>query len=125
MIPTRAGLRARTVLSHHHHHRQHQHHRHRQLLQHHPYPRHHSQKRRFSPSATANMPSYIVTCNDDATPEQIAAAKKHAVDQGGRIGHEYSLIKGFSVEFDKDSITTLESHEHVKAVERDGVMTTQ
>ncbi|KAK4191951.1 hypothetical protein QBC35DRAFT_447742 [Podospora australis] len=65
------------------------------------------------------MPSYIVTCNDDATPEQVAAAKQHAKDQGGKIGHEYDLIKGFQVTFDEGSVQTLESHEHVKAVEAD------
>ncbi|KYK59691.1 putative peptidase inhibitor i9 protein [Drechmeria coniospora] len=71
------------------------------------------------------MPSYIITCKDNATPEQVEAVKKHATDQGGKIGHEYSLIKGFSVTFDNDAVTTLESHEHVKAVEADGVMRTQ
>ncbi|EON97576.1 putative peptidase inhibitor i9 protein [Phaeoacremonium minimum UCRPA7] len=71
------------------------------------------------------MPSYIVTCKDDATPEQVEAAKKHATDQGGKIGHEYSLIKGFSVSFPQDSISTLESHEHVKAVELDQEVRTQ
>ncbi|KAI5861875.1 alpha-ketoacid dehydrogenase kinase [Durotheca rogersii] len=65
------------------------------------------------------MPTYIVTCNPDATPEQVAAAKQHAIDQGGKIGHEYSLIKGFSVTFPNDSISTLASHEHVKDVELD------
>jgi hypothetical protein len=67
-------------------------------------------------------------------------AKDHAKDQGGTIQHEYSLIKGFSyvllqvlstcyllltstscnrVSFPKDSVSTLENHEHVKAVELD------
>ncbi|KAG8354615.1 hypothetical protein FVEN_g7514 [Fusarium venenatum] len=71
------------------------------------------------------MPSYIVTCKEDASDEQVQSAKQHAIDQGGKIGHEYSLIKGFSVEFPADSVQTLESHEHIKAVEEDGVMTTQ
>ncbi|KAI9167235.1 putative peptidase inhibitor i9 protein [Paramyrothecium foliicola] len=71
------------------------------------------------------MPSYIVTCKDDASPEQVEAAKQHAKDQGGKIGHEYTLIKGFSVTFNDDAISTLESHEHVKAVEVDQEMHTQ
>ncbi|RYP26891.1 hypothetical protein DL768_011507 [Monosporascus sp. mg162] len=71
------------------------------------------------------MPTYIVTCKEDATDDQVAAAKKHAQDQGGTIRHEYSLIKGFSVEFPKDSVSTLESHEHVKAVEQDQEMRIQ
>lgn len=37
-----------------------------------------------------------VTCKPDASPEEVAAAKKHAQDQGGQIRHEYNLIKGFS-----------------------------
>ncbi|RYO81074.1 hypothetical protein DL766_004796 [Monosporascus sp. MC13-8B] len=71
------------------------------------------------------MPTYIVTCKPDATPEQVAAAKKHAQEQGGTIGHEYNLIKGFSVEFPKDAVTTMESHEYVKAVEQDQEMKIQ
>ncbi|RYP90870.1 hypothetical protein DL770_003008 [Monosporascus sp. CRB-9-2] len=71
------------------------------------------------------MPTYIVTCKSDATPEQVAAAKKHAEDQGGTIRHEYNLIKGFSVEFPKDSVATLESNEHVKTVEQDQEMRIQ
>ncbi|KAM0219348.1 hypothetical protein ACHAQD_006565 [Fusarium lateritium] len=71
------------------------------------------------------MPSYIVTCKDDATDDQVQAAKQHAKDQGGKITHEYSLIKGFAVQFDDDAVNTLESHEHVKAVEHDGEMKTQ
>ncbi|GKU02571.1 peptidase inhibitor i9 [Fusarium langsethiae] len=71
------------------------------------------------------MPSYIVSCKDDASDEQVESAKQHAKDQGGKITQEYSLIKGFAVEFPADSIQTLENHEHVKAVEADGEMRTQ
>ncbi|KUI68994.1 hypothetical protein VM1G_11543 [Cytospora mali] len=71
------------------------------------------------------MPSYIVRCNPDATPEQIEAAKEHAVKQGGTIGHTYNLIKGFSVSFPEGSVVTLESNEHIKEVELDGEVKTQ
>ncbi|KAI1265789.1 hypothetical protein F5Y18DRAFT_47170 [Xylariaceae sp. FL1019] len=71
------------------------------------------------------MPTYIVTCKDGASDDQVAAAKKHAQDQGGKITHEYSLTKGFAVSFPSDSVSTLESHEHVKAVEQDQEMKTQ
>ncbi|KAJ3560386.1 hypothetical protein NPX13_g9319 [Xylaria arbuscula] len=71
------------------------------------------------------MPSYIVTCKTDASPEQVEAAKKHAKDQGGKITHEYSLIKGFAVEFPEDKVNTMSQHEHVQAVEVDGEMKTQ
>jgi hypothetical protein len=81
------------------------------------------------------------------------SAKKHAEDQGGKIGHSYNLIKGFSyvhtawlhlhvpvpepallsltprlfcsVDFPEDSVSTLESHEHIKAVEKDQQVKTQ
>lgn len=42
--------------------------------------------------------------------------------------YELRLTRGCSnrrVTFDEDAVTTLESNEHVKAVEADGVMTTQ
>ncbi|KAK4121728.1 protease propeptide/inhibitor [Parathielavia appendiculata] len=71
------------------------------------------------------MPSYIVTCKKDATPEQVEAAKQHARDQGGKIGHEYSLIKGFQVTFDEGTVSTMENHEHVEAVEQDQEVRTQ
>lgn len=71
------------------------------------------------------MPTYIVTCKDDATPDQVQAAKDHATSQGGKIGHEYNLIKGFSVEFPADSVQTLQNHEHIKEVEADQEMRTQ
>ncbi|KAK0621614.1 hypothetical protein B0T17DRAFT_591467 [Bombardia bombarda] len=66
------------------------------------------------------MPSYIVTLKDDATPEQIAAAKKQAKEQGGTIGHEYDLLKGFQVTYKEDSVQTLNSIDGVKDVELDG-----
>ncbi|KAL3607187.1 hypothetical protein FPOAC2_02162 [Fusarium poae] len=83
------------------------------------------QHHHFHHKTISNMPSYIVTCKEDATDEQVQSAKQHAIDQGGKIGHEYSLIKGFSVEFPQDSVQTLESHEHIHAVEADGEMKTQ
>ncbi|KAI2625182.1 protease propeptide/inhibitor [Xylaria nigripes] len=71
------------------------------------------------------MPSYIITCKDNATAEEIAATKQLAKDQGGKITHEYSLIKAFTVEFPSDQITTLASSEHVKRVEQDQEVRTQ
>ncbi|KAI0441759.1 protease propeptide/inhibitor [Xylaria telfairii] len=71
------------------------------------------------------MPTYIVTCKEGASPDEVAAAKQHAKDQGGKITHEYNLIKGFAVEFPGDKVTTLESHEHVKGVELDQEVRTQ
>ncbi|KAJ5165129.1 uncharacterized protein N7500_006959 [Penicillium coprophilum] len=71
------------------------------------------------------MPSYIITCKPDATDDQVQAVKDKATEQGGSIGHEYSLIKGFSVTFPEDSVHSLDSHPHVENVEADGEVKTQ
>ena len=71
------------------------------------------------------MPTYIITCKEDATEEQVKAVKQKAIDQGGKIEHEYNIIKGFSVNFPEGSVSTLESDENVKAVEADQEMRTQ
>lgn len=71
------------------------------------------------------MPSYIVTCKDGASPEDVEDAKNKAREQGGTIGHEYSLIKGFQVTFPDDVVNTLDQDENVKAVEADGEVSTQ
>ncbi|KAK3292208.1 uncharacterized protein B0H64DRAFT_224058 [Chaetomium fimeti] len=71
------------------------------------------------------MPSFIVTCKPEATEDQVKAAKQHARDQGGEIGHEYSLIKGFQVTYPEGTVQTMASHEHVQDVEEDKQVTTQ
>ncbi|KAJ5958575.1 uncharacterized protein N7479_005725 [Penicillium vulpinum] len=65
------------------------------------------------------MPSYVITCKPDATDDQVQAVKDHAKEQGGKIGHEYSLIKGFAVSFPDDSVQSLAEHPHVENVEAD------
>ena len=66
-----------------------------------------------------SMKSYIVSCKDDASDDQIKAAKDDAIKQGGTIGYEYSLTKAFQVMFPEDRVTTFEKHEHVKEIEED------
>ncbi|KAG5358789.1 hypothetical protein CKK34_5076 [Yarrowia sp. E02] len=40
---------------------------------------------------------YILTFKDDATPEATVASVKKAIEaKGGKIGYEYSFIKGFA-----------------------------
>ncbi|KAK3488120.1 uncharacterized protein B0T23DRAFT_415003 [Neurospora hispaniola] len=65
------------------------------------------------------MPSYIVTLKDTATDEEIAKTKEDVKAQGGKIGHEYTLIKAFQAIYPEGSVSTLENHEHVKGVEAD------
>ncbi|KAL7895375.1 hypothetical protein HDV64DRAFT_100584 [Trichoderma sp. TUCIM 5745] len=79
----------------------------------------------LSTTNSPKMPAYIVTLHDDATDAQVAAAKQKATDAGGKITQEYSLIKGFAVEFPQGSVSTLEQDPSVKAVEADSVMRTQ
>ncbi|KAJ5955083.1 Proteinase inhibitor propeptide [Penicillium viridicatum] len=71
------------------------------------------------------MSSYIITCKPDATDDQVQAVKDHAKEQGGTIGHEYSLIKGFAVSFPEDTVHSLDSHPHVEHIEADKEMKTQ
>ncbi|KAJ5905695.1 uncharacterized protein N7473_002611 [Penicillium subrubescens] len=68
--------------------------------------------------------SYNVTLKPDAPAEELEAAKEQAIGKGGTIKHEYSLIKGFVVEFPDDHVDTLESNDHVH-VEKDAEVKTQ
>ncbi|KAL8905699.1 MAG: hypothetical protein Q9171_006575 [Xanthocarpia ochracea] len=72
------------------------------------------------------MPIYNITLKDGASPEQLSKkrAKDDAKNQGGEVKHEFTLIKGFTVEFPADKVTTLETNEHIH-VEQDGAVKTQ
>ncbi|CAK7198177.1 hypothetical protein SEUCBS139899_000835 [Sporothrix eucalyptigena] len=65
------------------------------------------------------MPSYILTFKPDTPNEEKEAAKKTITDQGGKIGHEYTLLGGFSFELPADAVSTLDSNPHVHSVEPD------
>ncbi|KAL7933802.1 hypothetical protein V8C35DRAFT_303937 [Trichoderma chlorosporum] len=71
------------------------------------------------------MPSYIVTLKDDASDADLAAAKQKATDAGAKITQEYSLIKGFAVEYPEGTVVTLDAEPSVQSVELDSVITTQ
>ncbi|CAI7564386.1 hypothetical protein N7533_005609 [Penicillium manginii] len=70
------------------------------------------------------MPLYNVTLKQDSPPAELEKAKDDARSGGGTIKHEYSLIKGFTVEYPEDNVTILESSEHIH-VEADGNVSTQ
>ncbi|PKY01589.1 hypothetical protein P168DRAFT_321171 [Aspergillus campestris IBT 28561] len=70
------------------------------------------------------MTLYNVTLRKDAPPEELEKAKEQARKEGGDIKHEFSLIKGFTVEYPADAVRALETNEHVH-VEQDGEMKTQ
>ncbi|PGH06521.1 hypothetical protein GX51_02345 [Blastomyces parvus] len=67
---------------------------------------------------------FNVTLKKDAPPEELEKAKEEARRSGGTIKHEYTLIKGFTVEYPDDHIKVLESTEHLH-VEQDGEVRTQ
>ncbi|KAJ6188243.1 Proteinase inhibitor propeptide [Penicillium mononematosum] len=70
------------------------------------------------------MPLYNITLKAGAPVEALDEARETAKEKGGIIRHEYSIIKGFTVEFPDDTVQTFESTEHVH-VEQDGAMNTQ
>ncbi|KAI4243206.1 MAG: hypothetical protein L6R40_003574 [Gallowayella cf. fulva] len=70
------------------------------------------------------MPMFNITLKEGASPDQLSKAKDEAKNQGGEIKHEFTLIKGFTVEFPSDRVTTLETNEHIH-VEQDGQVKTQ
>ncbi|KAI9825067.1 MAG: hypothetical protein M1832_001386 [Thelocarpon impressellum] len=67
---------------------------------------------------------YNVTLKDNASAQELEKAKDAAKEQGGTIKHEYTLIKGFTVEFPNDKVHTFQSNEHVN-VEADQEVRTQ
>ncbi|KAJ5923656.1 hypothetical protein N7454_008901 [Penicillium verhagenii] len=68
--------------------------------------------------------SIKVTLKADAPPEALEKAKQDAQEKGGTITHEYSLIKGFIVEYPPDHVDTLETNDSIH-VEEDGEVRTQ
>ncbi|KAL8990878.1 MAG: hypothetical protein Q9169_008009 [Polycauliona sp. 2 TL-2023] len=70
------------------------------------------------------MPMFNITLKDGAAADQLSKAKDTAKEQGGEIKHEFTLIKGFTVQFPEDRVTTLETNEHIH-VEQDGAVKTQ
>ncbi|KAJ5679220.1 hypothetical protein N7462_007464 [Penicillium macrosclerotiorum] len=70
------------------------------------------------------MPLYNVTLKPDVKDEELEKAKQLALEKGGTIKHEYSLIKGFTVEYPEDHVDTLESNDHIH-VEKDAEVNTQ
>ncbi|KAJ6258213.1 hypothetical protein Dda_7132 [Drechslerella dactyloides] len=75
------------------------------------------------------MPSFVanktaqVSLNEDASEEDLRMATRKAVEQGGKITQEYTLIKAFAVEFPDDVVNTLASLPCVNSVERDAKVT--
>jgi len=70
------------------------------------------------------MPLYNVTLKENANEDELAKAKENAKSSGGEIKHEFTLIKGFTVEFPDDKVGTLQTNDHIH-VEQDGEVTTQ
>ncbi|DAA79473.1 TPA_exp: hypothetical protein A8136_0246 [Trichophyton benhamiae CBS 112371] len=72
----------------------------------------------------ANMKSVIVSFGSDAPDSVVQKAKEAILAAGGKINHEYSLIKGFSGEMPEsmmDQVKTLDA-EHPATIEEDQVV---
>ncbi|MCJ1481980.1 hypothetical protein MMC06_002141 [Schaereria dolodes] len=67
---------------------------------------------------------YSVTLKENASLDELSKAKETAQSQGGNITHEFTLIKGFTVDFPADKVGILESNDHIH-VEQDGEVKTQ
>jgi len=76
------------------------------------------------PQKFSSMTKYIVTLKKDASNEEYDKAKKQAVEEGGKIVDEYTLIKGFVVEYPADTVHSLASNTNLN-VEQDGEVHTQ
>ena len=61
---------------------------------------------------------------ENAPADALQKAKDKAKKEGGEIKHEFTLIKGFTVEFPDDKVGVLKSDEHIH-VEQDGEVKTQ
>lgn len=70
------------------------------------------------------MPLLNVTLKEDAPASELAKAKQAYIDAGCEIKHEYTLIKGFTVEVPDDKVGLLSSNDHIN-VEEDKEVHTQ
>ncbi|EKG14278.1 Proteinase inhibitor propeptide [Macrophomina phaseolina MS6] len=70
------------------------------------------------------MPAINVTLKEGASPEQLEQAKKAVSEQGGKVTHEFKLIKGFTAEFPEGTVHSLSTNDHV-TVEADQEVKTQ
>ncbi|EGD96257.1 hypothetical protein TMEN_3000 [Trichophyton mentagrophytes] len=72
----------------------------------------------------ANMKSVIVSFGSDAPDSVVQKAKDAITEAGGKINHEYSLIKGFSGEMPEsmmDQVKTLDA-QYPATIEEDQVV---
>lgn len=70
------------------------------------------------------MPAINVTLKEGASADELEKAKKSVADQGGKVTHEFKLIKGFTAEFPADTVHSLATNDHV-TVEADQEVKTQ
>jgi len=70
------------------------------------------------------MSCVMITLKPGVDAGELDVAKKAAIEQGGKIVHESTLIKSITVEFPADSVHTMATND-AYTVEQDQVMTTQ
>ncbi|KAF9190568.1 hypothetical protein BGZ51_008419 [Haplosporangium sp. Z 767] len=71
-------------------------------------------------SSAAGVNKVIVVFKSDAQPSDIDAAIKNVESQGGKIGHRYTALLGFSAEMPDNCVQSLTVHPQVDYVEPDG-----
>ncbi|CEP61375.1 Pbi2p LALA0_S03e01464g [Lachancea lanzarotensis] len=71
--------------------------------------------------------TFIVTLKDQVTEPDVSSIKKSFTDLGGKIIHEFSLIKGFTVKVPEIGIDSIkEKHgNHIANIEEDQEVHTQ
>ncbi|KAK5100056.1 hypothetical protein LTR70_008018 [Exophiala xenobiotica] len=70
------------------------------------------------------MPLFNVTLKENASQDKLDEAKKTYKDNGCEIKHEFTLIKGFTVEVPEDKVGVQSTNDHIH-VEQDGEVRTQ
>ena len=70
------------------------------------------------------MPQYNITLKENAPESALQKAKDKAKAEGGSIEHEFTLIKGFTVDFPEDKVGILKTDDEIH-VEASGEVRTQ
>jgi len=69
--------------------------------------------------------NFIVTFQDNVTQKEIDEKCKQIEASGGKINHRYTIIKGFSATLQPGHLSGFAADPLIKAVESDGIVTTQ
>ncbi|KAF2397297.1 hypothetical protein EJ06DRAFT_169886 [Trichodelitschia bisporula] len=73
--------------------------------------------------AAAQLQAYIVSFPKDTPDSVVKDAKQAILDAGGKITHEYTIIKGFAAQAPASAMSTvsIQSSQYHPTIEVDGV----